>query len=1126
VSLTLVEGLVIEHLRRHGSDPERSLAALGLGRSTRECLAQIGNPELGASLARVGPGSTEPDDDADRTASYAVGSATADGPRFRVLRPHARGGLGAVFVARDAELNREVALKQIRDEHADDPISRQRFLVEAEITGGLEHPGIVPVYGLGSYSNGRPYYVMRFIRGDSLKEAIERFHADTRLKPVSGRRALELRQLLRRFTDVCNAIDYAHSRGVLHRDIKPANVIVGQYGETLVVDWGLAKATGRADPGAARDERTLRPASSSLAETLPGSALGTPAYMSPEQAAGELEKLGPRTDVYSLGATLYCLLTGRPPFPGDEAGLILRQVQRGEFPSPRTLDPSIDRALEAVRLKAMARLPEDRSASPRMLADDLERWTADEPVLAWREPIARRALRWARRNRALVAGAAAALLAGVVGLAAVLAVQTRAQADLTRALANETLANRALGAANAELARSRAAVQARFDLAIRAIRTFHTGVSTDFLLKEDRFQALRDRLLKAASDFYSELGASLQGQSDRASRRALGQANYEVAELTGEAGRKGDALAAHRRVLADREALVREPGAGAADRAAVGRSLVAIGRLLEETGRPAEALEALARVRTQVEGPSASDTGSGAARAVLATSLYWSGVALLRSGRLDDALRAYRGSWGLRRELTAADPEDLDTRRELSWCANDIGLILRRTGRTDQALAAYEESRRIQEALVAAHPDVPEYRRDVSVAWMNIGNAQSVLGRTRQALTAFQRAQAILQALARTHPAVSRFQGDLAGSHLAIGWLLSRTGRPAEALAAYRAALAIQRRLAEANPTVTDYQSEVAWSRHNIGVLLGNSGRMQEALAECRAALAIQRELAEANPAVARFQSHLALSHFNIGTLMLAAGKPSEALAEYRTALAIRQRLVAASPTVIDFQSELAQSHDGVGRLLSRTGRPAEALAEYRAALAIQRRLAEANPDIADYQGALARSHKGTGWLLAREGRPAEALAEYRAALAIQERLADAHPAIAEYQEELVSSLSRVGRLHQELGRAAEAADAFRKAIASLEKLPRSPGNTYDQACYRSLLCGLGGRPGSGVSAAEGQAEAGRAMDLLRRAVAAGYRDLTNMRIDPDLDPLRSRPDFQVLLMDLAMPDDPFAGRD
>ena len=341
--LTLVEGLVSEHLRRHGSDPQRSLAALGVGRSTRDCLAQIGNPELDASLAHVGSDSTHYDSDPDRTASYSLGTATADGLRFRVLRPHARGGLGAVFVALDTELHREVALKQILDDHADDsgcrqrfrilrphaqgglgavfvaldeelhrevalkqildahaddPTSRARFLREAEITGGLEHPGIVPVYGLGSYPDGRPYYAMRFIRGESLKEAIAAFHADDAKRADPGRRSLGLLKLLRRFLAVCDAIDYAHSRGVLHRDLKPSNVILGKHGETLVVDWGLAKARGRSDTAESSDVRPLVPSSASgSAETLPGSALGTPAYISPEQAQGDLEHLGPQSDV-------------------------------------------------------------------------------------------------------------------------------------------------------------------------------------------------------------------------------------------------------------------------------------------------------------------------------------------------------------------------------------------------------------------------------------------------------------------------------------------------------------------------------------------------------------------------------------------------------------------------------------------------------------------------------------------------------------------------------------------------------------------------------------------------------------------------------------------------------------
>src|SRR3954471_23993787 len=196
---SLLELLAEVHLEAHGGDVEKSLAAVPANHSTRASLAALGEPEIEATLARVARNpngqASRADDDPDRTAGLSVGAATSDGQRFRLLRPHARGGLGEVFVALDAELHREVALKQILERHADHPVIRQRFVAEAEITGGLEHPGVVPVYGLGTHGGGRPYYAMRFIKGDSLKEAIEHFHDDDTLKSNPGRRSLELRKL-------------------------------------------------------------------------------------------------------------------------------------------------------------------------------------------------------------------------------------------------------------------------------------------------------------------------------------------------------------------------------------------------------------------------------------------------------------------------------------------------------------------------------------------------------------------------------------------------------------------------------------------------------------------------------------------------------------------------------------------------------------------------------------------------------------------------------------------------------------------------------------------------------------------------------------------------------------------
>ena len=438
--------LVALFLEKHGGDAERSLAAMSSISLVKPDLERLGDPDLGASLGHV----------AQDVSDFVSLPTTADvSPglpgRFRILRPHAKGGLGQVSVALDQELHREVALKEILTQHSDDPTARERFVLEAEITGGLEHPGIVPVYALGQSADGRPFYAMRFVKGDSLKQAIEQFHRpDNPNRKDAGTWQLELRQLLGRFIDVCNAMEYAHSRGVLHRDLKPGNIMVGKYGETLVVDWGLAKAMGTREIGS--DDAPLCPSSSlsSSVQTQPGSAIGTPAYMSPEQAAGKLDDLGPATDVYSLGATLYHLLCGRPPFEKEHLGELLRKVQKGEFARPRMVAPEIPRSLEAICLKAMQSSPADRYPTARALADDIEHWLADEPISASTDTASERISRWGRKHRTVVqaGGISLVVIAGVAIVAAFWINQERDEkarlADEKTVLADEKTAAQAL----------------------------------------------------------------------------------------------------------------------------------------------------------------------------------------------------------------------------------------------------------------------------------------------------------------------------------------------------------------------------------------------------------------------------------------------------------------------------------------------------------------------------------------------------------------------------------------------------------------------------------------------------------------------------------------------------------
>ena len=376
------------------------------------------------TLASESAFDTRPHQPTRRPPIAAAPAMLTPGERFDIQQIHAQGGLGVVFLARDQEIDRTVALKQIKSQWADDEDSRARFLLEARITGRLEHPGIVPIYALGADATGRPYYAMRLIRGESLLEVLQRFHSPRGASADPRGRTPEVRKLLRRFVDVCNAVDYAHSKGVIHRDLKPSNIMVGKYGETLVVDWGLAKVIGSDEDVALTTRMVRKPdAEGGDTGTRIGATIGTPAYMSPEQAAGRNDELGPATDVYSLGATLYHLLTGALPHNvDDDIGVAFAKLEHGRIAPPIARAEWLPKPLSSICVKALAAKPENRYASARALSDDIERWLNDEPVRAHADNLLERAYRWTRNHRTLATSllvgylvAAAAVVIGVIG---------------------------------------------------------------------------------------------------------------------------------------------------------------------------------------------------------------------------------------------------------------------------------------------------------------------------------------------------------------------------------------------------------------------------------------------------------------------------------------------------------------------------------------------------------------------------------------------------------------------------------------------------------------------------------------------------------------------------------------
>ncbi|WP_182867198.1 protein kinase domain-containing protein [Rhodopirellula sp. JC639] len=441
-----------------------------------------------------------------------------DTDRFRIMSAYRQGGLGEVLLAHDRQLDRDVAVKRIKPRWAESDEAQQRFIQEAKVTGRLEHPGIVPVYAMGTLPDGQPYYAMRFIEGDTMKDTIERYHRPLNHSDSDDVKRMQLRDLLSRFVDVCNTIQYAHSRRVLHRDIKPSNIMVGPYGETLVVDWGLAKLL---------DEPVEESMTADLARELAkgdgstptrvGGTVGTPQYMSPEQARGKLESIGTRTDVYLLGATLYQILTGRPPHHDDSITRLLKRIAAGTLIRPREIAPDIPPPLESICLKAMATEPSDRYADPVQIAEDVNRWMADQAVSAHKDSISVRMNRWMRRHRTVTSTLAVAVvllaIGGVLGsilwnVANVRKLQAE-QERRSKRLELEARDRQRLAELNsaADAAETLAQIEVsrdRFSSALDVLRNALPGLRSDPRLsaQADRIGHKADRL-NALVDFYA-----------------------------------------------------------------------------------------------------------------------------------------------------------------------------------------------------------------------------------------------------------------------------------------------------------------------------------------------------------------------------------------------------------------------------------------------------------------------------------------------------------------------------------------------------------------------------------------------------------------------------------------------
>jgi tetratricopeptide (TPR) repeat protein len=731
-------------------------------------------------------------------------------PGYEILGELGRGGMGVVYKARQLRLNRLVALKMIlAGDHAA-PETALRFLAEAESVARLHHPNIAQIYASGE-CDGRAYFEMEYLAGGSLADRLG-------ATPWSARESARLIETLAR------AIDHAHRLGIVHRDLKPANILLTTDGTPKIADFGLAKCLDT-QTGLTRSEWIV----------------GSPSYMAPEQAGQSAKTIGPAADVYSLGAILYEMLTGRPPFQAATVLETLEQVKLADPITPARLRRKLPRDLVTICLKCLEKAPERRYATAAALADDLRRFDAGEPIRArpvgWHE----RLWRWCRREPA-VAAFAVALCAALLGVA----IQWfRAESHLGEAVRQsilaqghlkDALAQRALAEANAgkEVEAGRRA-EKRFDVAMKALGHIEEITKDSALLREPRLEGLRARLLQTELDFYTELQASLAQDASPGARSKLSDAYASAGLVALELGRHEQALAAYRRSLALIERTATSAASDLELRFARARSHTKIGFALREMGRTADALQSYDDARSIQERLARENPGVARYWEVLSWTLSNLGLIQVELARPSEAIRLHRQATAIHQDLLGRDPQNTAYRNDLAWCWRYLSQALAAAGDLDAALPLAEQAVALYEALVQANRGVIEFRWRLARCLDEVGRIRSLSGRPLQASQPLERAAILHVALAQDNPVYYRI--DVIRNRLYTSYQHRLSGRQDQAAASRQSAESELKRFPHVRADLLLHDlacSHILWST------AGQEGAIAPAERESRTRRAIQ----------------------------------------------------------------------------------------------------------------------------------------------------------------------------------------------------------------------------------------------------------------------------------------------
>ncbi len=793
---------------------------------------------------------------------------------YIILREIGRGGMGVVYEARQVSLDRRVALKVLPFAAVLDRKQVARFYNEAQAAAHLHHPNIVPVFSSGC-DRGVHYYAMQFIEGQSLDLAIRQLRnlqssraalcpplsAPTQRQagaetadgdsagwnPVSSAAELKSNQFFRTVArlgiEAAEALDYAHQCGVVHRDIKPSNLLLDAQGKLWISDFGQARFDANA----------------SLTAT--GDVLGTVRYMSPEQVAGKPSMVDLRTDVYSLGITLYELATLHDAFAGSDRQAFLRWISEEEPRPPRQVNPAIPIDLETILLKAIAKSAQDRYLTAKELADDLRRFLDGESILARRANLWDRAGKWTRRHHTLAAAAAVTLAVVLVG-----------------SLAGTLLIAAEHGKTKAALAQS----ETNFQQAAQNLRRAET-----------HFRQLRE-VVDRFGAYHAERLKDLPGVEPLRRELLLDTLNYYREFI---------------RYASDDPTLQADLAVTYSKQAAVSEQ---IGDKSAALGADSQAAETF----TQLVATQPADSHYQADLALCQNNL---GLLLAETGKTQEAEEAYRSALKIQERLNVEQPDAADFQRDLALTYGNLGLLARSVNQPARAEQNYRVAIRIQETLAAKHPDQPEYLHHLAISYNNLSFLQAK-SEPVKAEESSRKARTIQERLATAQPANTEYQSDLAMSYNNLGALQSYNGRTEQAQTSYGRAIAIQQQLVRKSPAVTRFRRDLAISHNNLGRVYSKSKQRDLAGKSFESARAIMKELVDDDPQELSYRGSLGGIYNNLGTNLEELHRPAEAVAMYEQAIQQQRYCCDRAPQVAEFREFLERHYANDRRVLESTG--------------------------------------------------------------------------------------------------------------------------------------------------------------------------------------------------------------